>query len=229
MKITQQILFAHKVEHANLCAFQDRIERFGDVVVGITTTGTLLITMINPIVSGKHFAGLAVAVKLIVHQMLPLINKAFDMWKRVFETITFNRNRPNWVVSLCGNPCSLHFHFSASFMFNSILIQRLASNVIFSQSTVQNWDHMRTRINHLSNRMAKLPGVFLENSDPFGQKRRGYPLAGVGDVVHSQLRFPERQLGAVRRRSRCKGKLPFAKGTFRCSGSQALFRESIGF
>jgi hypothetical protein len=228
VEIARQMSLAHVVKYAKFGAFQDRVKRLGGIVVSIATR-KFFFTMINPIVSSKHLASFAVSLKLIRHQMRSLINKTFDVWQKVLQTVTFYRNSPNRAVALDRNQHSLLFCSTASFMDDTVLVPRFAADIFFIQfnDTAQRRNKLRTRVHHLSYRMPQFPRAFLRNSNPLGQKNRGYTLAGIGDVVHGQKPLPKREFGAMHRRFCCNGELPLTVGALVKPGACALAQQSI--
>ena len=228
VEIARQMHLAHVVKYAKFGTLQDRAKRLGGVVVSIATR-KFFFTMINPIVSSKHLASFAISVKLIRHQIRSLINKTFDVCQKVLQTVTFYRNSPNRAVALDRNQHSLFFCSAASFMYDTVLVPRLAAHIFFIQfnDTAQRWNKLRTRVHHLSYRMPQFPRAFLRNSNPLGQKNRGYTLAGIGDVVHGQKPLPKWEFGVIHRRFCCNGKLSLAVGAFVKPGTHPLSRQGI--
>jgi hypothetical protein len=225
VEIARQMSLAHIVKNTQFGALQDRVKRLGGVVMSIATC-KFFFSMINPIMRGKHLTGFTVRVKLIGHQVRSLINKAFDVRQKVHQTITFYRDSPDRAIALDRNQHSLLFCPAASLMFDTVFVSRLAADIFFIQlhNTAKRWNKLRTRVHHLSDRVAQFPRTFLRNPNPLGQENRGYTLAGIGDAVHGQKPLPKGQFGAMHRRFRCNGKLPLAVSALVKPGPHALAR-----
>jgi hypothetical protein len=177
MEIARQMLLAHIMENTQFCALQVRIKRFCCIVVRIATNKFLL-AVIHPIMTSEHFTGLAIALKLIGHQVRSLINKTCDVRQKIGELVTFNRYSPNRAVAFNRNKHSLFFGSSTSFVFDPVLISRLAADIFFIQfnDALQRRNKLRSRVHHLPDCMTDFPGTFLRNTDPFAQKDGGYAL-----------------------------------------------------
>ena len=215
MEITIQMLLAHIMENAQLCAFQVRIERFCRVVVDLAS-GKLFFRMVYRIMGGEQFACLAIALKFVGHQMCAPVHKSFNLRQKITKLVTIDRHSPNRAVALDRDKYSLLFSSTAPLVFYAMFIARFASDVLFIQfdNTSQRWNQFRSRVHHPSNSMTELPSAFLRDANPFAQIDRGDPFARIDDVVHGQEPLPQRELGTMHGRFGCYRELPFALGTF---------------
>ena len=170
MQIAIQMLLAHIMENAQLRTFQVRIERFCRVVVRLAS-GKLLFRMVHRIMGGEQLACLAIALKFVGHQMCAPVHKTFDMGQKITKLVTIDRHSPNRTVALDRDKYSLLFSATASFVFHTMLVARFATDVLFIQfdNTLQRWNQFRSRLHHPSDGMAKFPGTFLRDADPFAQ------------------------------------------------------------
>ena len=132
MKISCNMLLAHVMNNSQFCTLQVCIKRFSRVVVYITTR-IFFLTMIDPIMSIKTLANHAIALKLIGHQMRSLINKSNNVRQKIIQFITFNRYSPHRAMAFNRDKHSLLFCSPAAFVFDTMLVSRLAADIFFIQ------------------------------------------------------------------------------------------------
>ena len=162
MKITRKMMVAHIMKDSRFCTFQVRIKRFGRVIMSIATR-ILFLAMIDPIMRTKTFAGRAIALKLIGHQMRSLVNKTYNVWQKIIQLITFYRYSPHRAMAFNRDKHSLFFCSPAAFVFDTAFVSRFAADIFFVQfnNATKRWYKFRSRVHHFPYGMAQLPGAFL--------------------------------------------------------------------
>ena len=121
------------------------------------------------------FTNKSISAIFISNQKRPFINKALYLRTKLSDFVTGHRYSPHRTVAFNGYQYSLLVGAFAAFVFNAWLIAGFSANVFFIQlnRTAKDRFTLGTWIHHLSHCMAQLPGGFLGNSNPLGQKYRG--------------------------------------------------------
>lgn len=180
------------------------------------STGKLFLAVVDPIVSRIRSANFLISLQLIGHQMRVTVHKLSDLRHQISNLVAVHQSGPNRAVALNGNQHSLLLSPATAFVFDAVLIARLAADILFIQlnDTAKRRQQLRSWIHHLSDGMSEFPGALLGDANPFGQKYRGNTLAGIDHIVHDQEPLPKRQFSAVHWSAACHRELPLALGTF---------------
>ena len=178
MEIALDMLFAQIMKDAEFSALQDRIKRFGRIVVRIATNKFFL-RVIDPVMTSIVLSNSAIGMELIRHQMRVFVNKLVDHWHKVFNPITWNWSRPNRAAALYRHQHSLLFGAATAFVFNTVLKAWLATEIFFIQfhNATKDSLQLRARVHHFANGMTQFPSTLLGDANPLGQEHRGDTFA----------------------------------------------------
>jgi hypothetical protein len=162
------------MKNAEFSALQDRIKRFGRIVVRIATNKFFL-RVIDPVMTSIVLSNSAIDMELIRHQMRVFVHKLVDYRHKVFNAITWNRRRPNRAAALHRHQHSLLFGTSTAFVLNTMLKAWLAAEIFFIQLhyAAEGGLQLPARVHHFANGMTQFPSTLLGDANPLGQEHRG--------------------------------------------------------
>lgn len=178
LKVAAHMLLTDIVEHPLFRSFQNRAEGLGRIVMHIAP-GVLVPSVVDRFMGRISFADALVAMQLIGHQMRGLINESGDHRAQAGDAVVSDRNSPDRAASFNGYQHSLLLGAFAAFMRDAVLKPRLATDVFFIQFNDARKRRQQTGVggHHQADGVTELPGTFLRNTNPSGQKHRGDAFA----------------------------------------------------
>ena len=178
LKVAAHMLLTDIVEHPLFRSFQNRAEGLGRIVMHIAP-GVLVPSVVDRFMGRISFADALVAMQLIGHQMRGLINESGDHRAQAGDAVVSDRNSPDRAASFNGYQHSLLLGAFAAFMRDAVLKPRLATDVFFIQFHDARKRREQTGVggHHQADGVTELPGTFLRNTNPSGQKHRGDAFA----------------------------------------------------
>ena len=159
------------MKYALLSSFQQRIKRFGSIVMHVTA-GKLFRAVVYPRVGRIVFSDLLISPILIGHQVRLPVDKTFNQRTKLGGLITGNQRRSDLALTFGRNEDSLFFSTFAALMFDTMFITGFAAKVFFIQlyDTVQRRLAFRAWFHQAPNRMTHFPGCALSYSQPLAHE-----------------------------------------------------------
>ena len=132
IQITRQMFLAHIMKYALLSSFQQRIKRFGSIVMHITA-GKLFRAVVYPRVSRIVFSDLLISPILIGHQVRLLVDKTFNQRTKLGGLIIGNQCRADLALAFDRYQNTLLFGAFATLVRDTFLVAGLTAKVFFIQ------------------------------------------------------------------------------------------------